>query len=139
MLKKVRTREISPFAKDFKMHIEKGIWPIVNELNNKGYITVDSCQGHILDGDSPHVAFALLDPAMYSDVYCKLNTIGTNIQLLPKWFQGKQEDAVTKSLFANIDPWYVWITFNPFLFCITKKVVVNKIKRLPAQLMESSL
>lgn len=37
---------ISPFHQKFESQIEKGIWPIVNALNSKGFYTLSSCEGH---------------------------------------------------------------------------------------------
>lgn len=37
---------ISPYSKHYRSQIEDGIWPLVELLYNKGYLTVSSCAGH---------------------------------------------------------------------------------------------
>jgi len=41
-----RVAEVSPYNPNFKSQIEAGVWPIVNALVNKGYLTNASCEGH---------------------------------------------------------------------------------------------
>jgi|DEB0MinimDraft_4_1074332.scaffolds.fasta_scaffold02673_9 hypothetical protein len=37
---------VSPYMKDFKNQVDPGIWPLVEILNKKGYLTCSSCEGH---------------------------------------------------------------------------------------------
>lgn len=37
---------VSPYHKDFRTQIEDGVWPVINALQEKGYLTVSSCAGH---------------------------------------------------------------------------------------------
>jgi len=37
---------VSPYHPKFRSQIEDGVWPIVEQLVNKGYLTVSSCEGH---------------------------------------------------------------------------------------------
>jgi len=37
---------VSPYMKDFKNQVDLGIWPLVNILFKKGYLTCSSCEGH---------------------------------------------------------------------------------------------
>jgi hypothetical protein len=37
---------ISPYSKHYRSQVEDGIWPLVNVLHQKGYLTVSSCAGH---------------------------------------------------------------------------------------------
>ena len=37
---------VSPYMKDFKYQVDPGIWPLVEILNKKGYLTCSSCEGH---------------------------------------------------------------------------------------------
>jgi hypothetical protein len=38
---------VSPYHKDFRTQIEDGVWPIIKSLQDKGYLTVSSCAGHV--------------------------------------------------------------------------------------------
>lgn len=38
---------VSPYHKDFRTQIEDGVWPIIKSLQDKCYLTVSSCAGHI--------------------------------------------------------------------------------------------
>ena len=38
---------VSPYHKDFRTQIEDGVWPIIKALQDKGYLTVSSCAGHV--------------------------------------------------------------------------------------------
>jgi hypothetical protein len=40
---------VSPYHPNFKNQIEPGVWPIVEQLINKNYLTVSSCEGHGTD------------------------------------------------------------------------------------------
>jgi hypothetical protein len=40
---------VSPYHPNFKSQIEPGVWPIVEQLINKNYLTVSSCEGHGTD------------------------------------------------------------------------------------------
>ena len=44
---------VSPLNPKFKTQIEHGVWPVVNALVKKGYLTVSSCEGH--DGSDYYV------------------------------------------------------------------------------------
>jgi hypothetical protein len=46
-----RVAEVSPYNPKFETQIEAGVWPIVNALVNKGYLTCASCEGHGRDLD----------------------------------------------------------------------------------------
>jgi len=37
---------VSPYMKEFKSQVDPGIWPLVEILNKKGYLTCSSCEGH---------------------------------------------------------------------------------------------
>lgn len=37
---------VSPYHPEFKTQVESGIWPLVKILNEKGYHTTSSCEGH---------------------------------------------------------------------------------------------
>ena len=41
-----RVAEVSPYSPNFKSQIESGVWPLVNALVSKGYLTNASCEGH---------------------------------------------------------------------------------------------
>lgn len=57
---------ISPFHQKFESQIEKGIWPIVNALNSKGFYTLSSCEGHSYKG-LPNVIFVFRDKNVKDD------------------------------------------------------------------------
>lgn len=40
---------VSPYHPNFRTQIEPGVWPIVEQLINKNYLTVSSCEGHGTD------------------------------------------------------------------------------------------
>ena len=44
--KEYRVAEVSPYNPKFETQIEQGVWPIVNALVDKGYLTCASCEGH---------------------------------------------------------------------------------------------
>ena len=126
-------KEKSPFDNNLKQYVDPGIWNIVNELNSKGYYTICSCEGHFWPaGDIPYVTFCITDPAKYSMLYTKLKMFGVQIQLLPKWVQANNEKKILKELLLTEKTvWFVFVTFNPYLFKLIKKTFNNKIKRLP--------
>lgn len=37
---------VSPYSKHYRSQVEDGIWPLVEVLHLKGYLTVSSCAGH---------------------------------------------------------------------------------------------
>ena len=126
-------KEKSPFDSNLQHYVDPGIWNIVNELNNKGYYTICSCEGHLWPaGDIPYVTFCITDPTKYSMLYTKLKMFGVHLQLLPKWVQVSDEKEILKKLLLTEKTvWFVFVTFNPYLFKLIKKTFNNKIKRLP--------
>lgn len=125
-------KEQSPFDNNLQKYVDPGIWTIVNDLNSKGYYTICSCEGHFRAGDIPYVTFCITDPSKYSLLYTKLKMLGVNIQLLPKWVQVSNEKEILKKLLLTEKTvWFVFVTFNPYLFKLIKKTFNNKIKRLP--------
>jgi len=58
-----RVAEVSPYNLNFKSQIEAGVWPIVNALVNKGYLTNSSCQGH---GWDLYCCVSLVTPSLES-------------------------------------------------------------------------
>lgn len=125
-------KEQSPFDSNLQKYVDPGIWTIVNDLNSKGYYTICSCEGHFRAGDIPYVTFCITDPSKYSLLYTKLKMLGVNIQLLPKWVQvSNDKEILKKLLLTEKTVWFVFVTFNPYLFKLIKKTFNNKIKRLP--------
>ena len=125
-------KEQSPFDSNLQKYVDPGIWTIVNDLNSKGYYTICSCEGHFRAGDIPYVTFCITDPSKYSLLYTKLKMLGVNIQLLPKWVQvSNDKEILKKLLLTEKTVWFVFVTFNPYLFKLIKKIFNNKIKRLP--------
>jgi hypothetical protein len=126
-------KEKSPFDNNLKQYVDPGIWNIVNELNSKGYYTICSCEGHFWPAkDIPYVTFCITDPAKYSMLYVKLKMFGVHMQLLPKWVQMSNEKEVLKNLFlTEKNVWFVFVTFNPYVFKLIKRIFKHKIKRLP--------
>jgi|SRR6056300_802924 hypothetical protein len=123
--------ETSPFDPELEKYIEKGIWKIVKALNAKGYLTINSCEGHFLHGDIPYVTFCITDPALYSSIYSKLKLPGINIQLLPSWIQIENEKERLKELLhTDKKVWFVYVTFNGLFFPILKHWFFARIKRL---------
>jgi hypothetical protein len=51
---------ISPYHKEFRTQIEDGVWPYVEILLQKNYLTVNSCQGHFIE-DSLEITLAFYD------------------------------------------------------------------------------
>jgi hypothetical protein len=58
-----RVAEVSPYNPNFKSQIESEIWPLVNALVNKGYLTNASCQGH---GWDLYCCVSLVTPSLES-------------------------------------------------------------------------
>lgn len=51
---------VSPYHKDFRSQIENGVWDYINLALQKNYLTVNSCEGHLLE-DSLEITFAFYD------------------------------------------------------------------------------
>lgn len=71
----------------FETQIEQGIWPVVNALVKKGYLTVSSCEGH--DGSPCFVklvfpnqnkAEEFVDGLFFcKGIFCKIETTSANV------------------------------------------------------------
>ena len=71
-----RVAEVSPYNPNFKTQIESGVWPLVEALINKGYLTCSSCEGH---GRDLQARVSLVLPTIES-----ANTFKQQINL-PPW------------------------------------------------------
>lgn len=78
---------VSPYHPNFKSQIEPGIWPIVEQLINKNYLTVSSCEGHGTDSKI-HVSL------VFEDIKDAQNFIDM-CSHIPGWFYKIDADSRT--------------------------------------------
>lgn len=136
---------VSPYHKDFRSQIEDGVWDYVNVALQKNYLTINSCEGHLLE-DSLEITFAFYDyekmdkfikyfkqPLIHMVVEDRfMNKFNGHefeyidkkeeIQALNKMFMMTNEDYKFVTVFANKE----WDQKENYpLYCF-KKIIINK-------------
>jgi len=137
---------ISPFHPDFRSQIEDGIWEVVCELNNKGYYTVDSCQGHFdnENDDYCHFTVVVFGDGVADFLKKSLKMIGVDIRVTDTWIQETAELEVINFLTMSSASKILYVNFRllhrDFMFSkiirvlltpLIQMLILRRIKKLP--------
>jgi hypothetical protein len=150
---------ISPYHDKFRSQIEDGVWPFVEKLLYKNYLTINSCEGHFIE-DSLEVTLVFFDDKKCKRFKQHFKHFLINVIDEPKfinYYDGKkfvnldsyEESKIVNHMFMINHAKYNFVTIfaskewnqksnfllykiYKFLFKrISERVLINKIKSLP--------